>query len=90
MTIKEIISKRYHQKKPQKAQKAPVEPEPRLTRGSKRKAETDSLNSEETIKKQEKCNEGLTVIKRETIEEKFEVPRIIIRNGKAQLETGKA
>lgn len=86
LTIKEIISKRYHQKKPQKIIKSPLDPEPRVTRLAKRKAETESLNDEETIKKQEKCSDSHAVIKKETIEEKYEVQRLVCKNGKVQLD----
>lgn len=86
MTLKEIISKRCHQKRQPKALKEFLEAEQRSVKNSKRKAESESLSEEETIKKHEKLNDGAAIVPQTSTEQKIEAPKLVLKDGKVKLE----
>jgi uncharacterized protein (DUF2132 family) len=84
MTLKEIISKRYHQKKPKK--KADVK-QLDVTPWEKRKLDRTLIDVEEKISKKEKLNSGETLSLVRRTENLYAVPRLVLKNGKTLLDT---
>lgn len=84
MTLKEIISKRYHQKKPKN--------KPELKSADtisldKRKLDRTLIDSEEKICKKEKLNSGDSLSLITTSPNTHKVPKLVFKNGKTILET---
>jgi len=86
MTLKEIISKRCHQKKSQKGEKHLLSKEKVNKSDNKRKLDREHINGEEKINKKEKLNSTDSLLLPKIVEENFLVPKIVFKDGKAQLD----
>jgi hypothetical protein len=84
MTLKEIISKRYHQKKPKKIVGTKPLEVPTL---EKRSLDRALIESEEKISKKEKlnCGDALTLARK--ADHTVTVPKLILKNGKTLIDT---
>jgi len=85
MTLKEIISKRYHLKKSKQRIETKVS-EISHTQ-SKRKLDRKLIENEEIIAKKEKLNNGQVMTFGKPVENLYPVPTIVLKDGKAHLET---
>lgn len=86
MTLKEIISKRCHQKKSPKGEKNLLAKEKLNKSENKRKLDREDIESEEVIAKKEKLNNDNSLTIPQLTEEKILAPKIIFKDGKAQLD----
>jgi len=86
MTLKEIISKRCHQKKTPKADKSSSTKEKLNKSENKRKLDRADAESEEVISKKEKLNNETSLSIPQLTEEKILAPKLIIKDGKVQLD----
>jgi len=86
LTLKEIISKRCHQKKSQKGEKNLLIKDKATKSENKRKLDREDINKEEKITKKEILNNNKIIDIPQLMEESFPVPKIVFKDGKAQLD----
>jgi len=86
MTLKEIISKRCHQRKLSKLEKNNLLLQNPHILESKHKLARNEQDKEEKIVKKEKIGDSSPVIRTPSKQENCEVPRLLIKDGKVQVD----
>jgi hypothetical protein len=86
MTLKEIISRRCHQKKGMNTEKTTSKKDKTTKKDNKRKTEKNEIPIEEKIVKKEKLNNSEPLKIDQFLEDKILAPKIIIKDGKVQID----
>jgi len=86
MTLKEIISRRCHQKKGGNTPKKSVKKEKTTKTDNKRKLDRSELPTEEMLVKKEKLNNEESFKIEQAVEDKILTPKIILKDGKVQID----